>query len=112
MSTKYVFCNGNSSMSFSESLKNIDLAGFNYDNIWIANYSSQQPLIKLKPEKIIFQNNYATIVYWNDGTKTVVKKSKEDEFIPEVGFAMALVKRMYGNRSEVLKWIENAEIKE
>ena len=66
----------------------------------------------IKPEKIIFQNNYATIVYWNDGTKTVVKKSENDEFIPEVGFAMALLKRVYGNRSEVLRWIENAEIKE
>ena len=68
---------------------------------------------QLKPEKIIFQNNYATIVYWNDGTKTVVKRADEDDkFIPEVGFAMALVKRIYGNRSEVLRWIENAEIRE
>lgn len=67
---------------------------------------------ELKPERIIFQSNYATIVYWNDGTKTIVKRSENDEFIPEVGFAMALVKRIYGNRSEVLRWIESAEIKE
>ena len=67
---------------------------------------------KLKPEKIIFQNNYATIVYWNDGTKTVVKKTEDDKFIPEVGFAMALMKKIYENRSEVLRWIENAEVKE
>jgi len=68
---------------------------------------------QLKPEKIIFQSNHATIVYWNDGTKTVVKRADEDDkFIPEVGFAMALVKRIYGNRSEVLRWIENAEIRE
>lgn len=80
--------------------------------LWIANYMPEQPSTKLKPEKIIFQNKYATIVYWNDGTKTVVKKSEGDEFIPEVGFAMALVKKMYENRSEVLRWIENAEIKE
>ena len=68
---------------------------------------------QLKPERIIFQSNHATIVYWNDGTKTVVKRADEDDkFIPEVGFAMALVKRIYGNRSEVLRWIENAEIRE
>jgi len=67
---------------------------------------------ELKPERIIFQNNHATIVYWNDGTKTVVKTTNDDKFDPEVGFAMALVKRIYGNRSEVLRWIENAEIKE
>ena len=67
---------------------------------------------QLKPERIIFQSNYATVIYWNDGTKTIVKRAENDEFIPEVGFAMALVKRIYGNRSEVLRWIENAEIRE
>ena len=96
--------------NLDELLKNADVINCNY--MWLKNYSSQQPQAKLKPEKIIFQNKYATIVYWNDGTKTVVKKSKEDKFIPEVGFAMALVKKMYENRSEVLRWIENAEIKD
>lgn len=82
--------------------------GYLNDDFDFADFKNKE----LKPERIIFQNNYATIVYWNDGTKTIVKRSENDEFIPEVGFAMALVKRMYGNRSEVLRWIENAEIKE
>ena len=110
MSIKYIY--GYTPIEWSKLLETFVSSNVNWDSVWIANYSSQQPSIKLKPEKIIFQNNYATIVYWNDGTKTVVKKSKEDEFIPEVGFAMALVKKMYGNRSEILRWIENAEIKE
>jgi len=82
--------------------------GYLDDDFDFANFKNKE----LKPEKIIFQSNYATIVYWNDGTKTIVKRSENDEFVPEVGFAMALVKRTYGNRSEVLRWIENAEIKD
>ena len=46
-------------------------------------------------KKAIF-NNPATIVYWNDGTKTVVKAENED-FDPEKGLAMAIAKKAYGN---------------
>lgn len=61
----------------------------------------------LKPEKIIF-NDPATIVYWNDGTKTVVKCSKNEKFIEEVGLAMAFMKKLYPSRSEFLRLVENA----
>lgn len=45
---------------------------------------------------VIF-NDPATIVFWSDGTKTVVKCSENDEFDPEKGLAMAIVKKAYGN---------------
>ena len=48
-------------------------------------------------KKVIF-NDPATIVYWKDGTKTVVKCQKGDVFDPEKGFAMAFLKKCWGNK--------------
>ncbi len=42
--------------------------------------------------EVIF-NNPATIVYWSDGTKTVVKACDKDTFDKEVGLAMAIAKK-------------------
>ena len=39
-----------------------------------------------------------TIILWSDGIKTVVKCNKEDEFDKEKGLAMAIVKRLSGNK--------------
>ena len=59
-------------------------------------------------EKVIF-NDPATIVIWSDGTKTVVKCANE-EFDKEKGLAMAICKRVLGNKgnyfNEFRKWIE------
>lgn len=48
-------------------------------------------------EKIIF-NDPATIVFWKDGTKTVVKCGEDDIFDPEKGLAMAISKKALGNK--------------
>lgn len=50
-----------------------------------------------KIEKVIF-NNPATIVYWHDGTKTVVKAQDGEPFDKEKGLAMAFVKKVCGNK--------------
>lgn len=47
-------------------------------------------------EKVIF-NDPATIVFWEDGTKTVVKATNEP-FDPEKGLAMAISKRALGDK--------------
>lgn len=52
--------------------------------------------IEPKPKKVIF-NDPATIIYWDDGTKTVVK-CHDEKFDPEKGFAMAVTKKMFGNK--------------
>ena len=55
--------------------------------------------------KVIF-NNPATIVIWNDGTKTTVKCSERDEYSEEVGLAMCISKKALGNKgnfNEVFK---------
>lgn len=48
-----------------------------------------------KIEKVIF-NDPATIVFWRDGSKTVVKAQNEP-FDKEKGLAMAIAKKVYGN---------------
>lgn len=52
-------------------------------------------LAAVAPEKIHF-NGTATIVEWNDGTKTVVKCQRGDTFDPLTGVAMACMKKMLG----------------
>ena len=49
----------------------------------------------------------ATIVYWSDGSKTVVKCSKKDVFDPEKGLAMAIAKCCGGNKGNYYKEIQN-----
>lgn len=56
-------------------------------------------------EKVIF-NPPATIVIFKDGTKEVVKCAEGDEFVPEIGLAMALMNVAFGNRSKFVKFVE------
>lgn len=62
---------------------------------------------RFRIEKVIF-NDPATIVFWADGTKTVVKAEGE-AFDPEKGLAMAMCKKMLGNNGkyykEFKKWL-------
>ena len=71
-------------------------------------YSRRKHEIK----KVIF-NGPATVVYWGDGTKTVVKCSKDDEFDPEKGLAMAIAKKFFGNENgyskNIKKWTDKYE---
>lgn len=61
----------------------------------------------MKIKKVVF-NNPATIVFWEDGTKTVVKAVNEP-FDPEKGLAMAIAKKFFGNSgsyyNEFKKWL-------
>lgn len=41
--------------------------------------------------------NPATIVFWKDGTKTVVKAQGDEQYVPEVGLAMCICKKVMGN---------------
>lgn len=57
---------------------------FTFKDLWI-------------PKKVIF-NDPATIVYWPDGSKTVVKCGNGDVYDREKGFAMCVLKRLYGDK--------------
>lgn len=64
--------------------------------------------INLNIKKVIF-NDPATIVLWEDGTKTVVKTQADDIFDTEKGLAMAIVKKALGNEGnyydKIKKWL-------
>lgn len=60
---------------------------------WRNEYQKERDKFDIKD--VIF-NNPATIVFWADGTKTVVKAENE-EFDPEKGLAMAIAKKALGN---------------
>lgn len=70
---------------------------------------TKAPVIK----NVIF-NDPATIVFWEDGTKTVVKTQGDDVFDPEKGLAMAISKKALGNKgnyfNEIKKWTEKYDV--
>lgn len=47
--------------------------------------------------KDVIYNAPATIVIWDDGTKTVVKTQNGETFDKEKGLAMAVLKKIHGN---------------
>ena len=76
-------------------------------------YNSMRKRTKIK--NVIF-NDPATILFWSDGTKTVVKCGENDIYDPEKGLAMAVAKKYLGtNKShsnymdEFKKWLPKEE---
>lgn len=74
---------------------------------------------RIKPEeriKNVIFSNPATIVFWDDGTKTVVKANGDDPYDPEKGLAIAITKKFFGtnkNKSNYYdifkKWLPKDE---
>lgn len=76
--------------------------------------SGRYPWGRSIPEiKNVIFNDPATIVFWADGSKTVVKCQDGDIFNPETGLAMAITKKALGNKgrycNEIKKWTEKYE---
>lgn len=61
---------------------------------WIAKYIPTQTRLTIR--RVIY-NDPATVVYWGDGTRTVVKCQPEDKFDPKLGFLLAVCKKAFGN---------------
>lgn len=65
------------------------------------------------PIKDVIFNDPATIVLWADDTKTVVKCQEGDTFDPEKGLAMAITKKLFGNKgnynNQLKKWLPKEE---
>ena len=88
-----------------------------YDIKYVDKYLEAKEKIKeyekMKIENVIF-NDPATIVFWRDGSKTVVK-AKDEPYDPEKGLAMAIAKKAYGNEgnyyNEFKKFIKD-DVKE
>lgn len=72
-----------------------------------------RPLPTVK--KVVF-NPPATIIIWNDGSKSVVKAQNGEPFDHEKGFVMAYLKKLLGNdntfNKEITKWVKWEEQKQ
>lgn len=94
----------------------LDAIKYCYNDIYIANLLAEYNKQcrdswnnKLEIKKVIF-NDPATIILWNDNTKTIVKCDSNDKFDFEKGLAMAIAKKMLGdNKSKYYdifkKWL-------
>lgn len=60
---------------------------------------TQKKDVKLK--RVIFAKP-ATIAFWSDGTKTVVKCGEGDVYSEKIGLALCYLKKFTGNRSRTL----------
>ena len=58
----------------------------------------EEPLKRNNNIKDVIFNEPATIVFWKDGTKTIVKCKKTDYWDKEKGLAMAICKKYFGNK--------------
>lgn len=55
----------------------------------------------------IFYDDVATVVFWTDGTKTVVKCPEGTPYDEYSAFCAALAKKIYGNNSKLQREIKN-----
>lgn len=83
----------------------LDYNGNLHDNAIevIKEYFGRDPISQIK--KVIF-NPPATVILFKNGEKVVVKTMKEDEFDPEIGFAVAMMKYLFGGRTTWKKFVE------
>ena len=92
---------------YANLFKNVDLNGLTFT----CSYTT--PKFDKDQIKNVIYNDPATIVFWKDGTKTVVQcqKYKGDTYNPELGLAMCIIKKMCdnkGNYNDVFnKWLPN-----
>ena len=99
-----------------ETLLTCELVGrsANYirQDIALTNYLAKQLHVpgRLPKIKDVIFNPPATIVFWADNTKTVVKCQEGDDFDPEKGLTMAITKKILGNKGnyydEIDKWVK------
>ena len=101
--------------SWLTSLDNSGITNFSFEpqtiTITDLNMYPLKNVTNLQPKSIKYDKNYTTVT-WNDGTKTTVRCSNEDEYSRYNGFCSALAKKVFGTSSQVRKIVEtkNEEI--
>lgn len=80
-----------------------------YKNMGSSFFKTNPDYNRLPDIKNVIFNDPATIVFWSDGTKTVVKVQDGDEYDEEKGLAMAISKKALGNQGNYYnvfkKWL-------
>lgn len=97
---------------------NVEIANLTRDLTKFFKLDSPTSYSYLPSIKNVIFNDPATIVFWVDGTKTVVK-AQDEAYDPEKGMAMAIAKKALGNQGNYCnvfkKWLpekEEIEVKE
>lgn len=69
------------------------------------NFTFGAPRVSLGVKQVIFSGP-KTIVFWIDGTKTIVSCGEGDSNDPYAGFCAAVTKRVFGSTSQAKKVLE------
>ena len=81
-----------------------------YPPTWTWKFADYEVCENKLPERYII-NKKATILFWKDGTKTIVKKSKDDKYDKEKAFLIAYFHKHCGtSRNQANKYLK--ELKE
>ena len=80
-----------------------------YPNPWLKTETKTNDLTL--PKKVIFDEvNGATVLYWEDGTKTVVRKCKENKHDRRTAFLTAYFQKHCGlSKTKANKYLANLE---
>jgi len=84
-------------LRFAATLRGVALSGcFS----WCDARDDLNELLSRNPPEIekVIQNGPAVVILWKDGTKTIAKCHSEDTFVPEIGFTVAFLKKLIGNK--------------
>lgn len=80
------------------------IPGFRGGKVYMQKFNTYQ--IELPKRYII--NKGATILFWEDGTKTIVKKSKDDKYDRRLGFLTAYFQKHCGmSKNKANKYLDN-----
>ena len=77
-----------------------------YDNNSLRMQSIKQ---NYHPSRII-KNEKATVVFWDDGSKTIVKRSANDPDDDYAAFTAAFAIKMFGSNSKVHRIADKTEV--
>lgn len=90
------------------------LAAYQGQTVKYSEYSKQKKAGQSVTIKKVIFNEPATIVFWSDNTKTVVKCAEDEVYDPEKGLAMAIAKRALGNEGNYYntfrKWLPKEQV--
>lgn len=73
-----------------------------------AEQDETRPLTELTPKRILKSGN-RTIVFWQDGTKTIVKRADDEAESGYAAFTAALAIKLYGSNSAVKRIVDKTE---
>lgn len=84
-----------------------------YDSVFSILDDAIKPVVEKKQyipgiKRVIFSGPVA-IVLWDDGTKTIVRKSSDDSNDHYAAFTAAVCKKLFGSSSAIRKIVKRAE---